>query len=415
MKQELYFDFRDVFRFPRIALSGKKIWTFFLANVVGFIGFVVLSYIAILVSGHGFSSAWTSYHFFPFPYDIGLTTIGWIIYCLGSLVWGLAYYFANLAVVRITYKEFKGDFFFSSGDGWQFVKKHWHPLIFAPLAVIGVVLFFLIMAVIAALLGKIPYIGEFIYSLPYLIYFPVAVFVIYTVVIFGVVLTFTPAIVGTSEEDTLEAVFQSYSLLWSQPWRLVVYEGIWSVLGTIAIYIFGLVMAAGVAFITFVFGMNWLMGDKALRILDAGLSYLGGDSSVYHEFLNLFTTPFLGEAMSVTALNGTEMVAAAFLAIGLFVIMVVIFSYACALDSVGQTLIYLVLRKKKDDENLLERKDEDELEEEEEELDLPGEEGEDILDDEEERSPSESDEEESSPDPDEESEDQPGDEPESPR
>lgn len=367
MKQDLYFDFRDVFRIPRVALSGKKIWTHFIANVIGYIGFVIFSYIGILSSGYSFGGAFAEYHFFPFPYDVGLSTLGWIFYLIGGLVWVLAYYFANLAVARVTYKEFKGDFFYSSGDGWRFVKKHWHPLIFAPIAIVGIIVFFLVMAVIAALLGKIPYVGEFIFSLPYLLYFPVAIFVLYSAVVFVIVITFTPAIVGTSEEDTLEAVFQSYSLLWAQPWRLVTYEVIWSVLGTIAAYIFGIVMAAGVWFISFVFGMNWLMGDKLYRMIESAFYYLGGDSAVYHQFLNLFSSPFVQSGyiyMGGAEINVTEAIGAGLLALAFFVIMAVIVSYINALDSVGQTMIYLILRKKKDDENLLERKDEDELAEE---------------------------------------------------
>ncbi|HKJ68772.1 MAG TPA: hypothetical protein VKA68_12495 [bacterium] len=369
MNQELYMDFRDVFRIPRVALSGKKIWTLFIANIIGYIGFMVLSYVGIVVSGYALGDALARYHFFPFPYDISLTVPGWIIYSMGSLVWIIAYYFANLAVARITYKEFKGDFFYSSGDGWSFVKKHWHPLIFAPVSLLGIIAFFLIMAVITALMGKIPYVGEFIFSLPFLLYFPVAVFVLYSAAVFLVVITFTPAIIASSEEDTLEAVFQGYSLLWSQPWRIVIYEGIWAVLIAAAVYIFGLVMSAGVSFIGLVFGQPWLMGDKLFRMFEAALFYLGGESSVYYQFLDLFTTPFITSGYlftGLTELNVTEAIASGFLAVGFFVIIFLILAYTTTLDSVGQQIIYLILRKKKDDENLLERKDEEELAQEEE-------------------------------------------------
>jgi len=50
--------------------------------------------------------------------------------------------------------------------------------------------------------------------------------------------------------------------------------------------------------------------------------------------------------------------------IALFVIGGTVLAYLLTNFSVGQSLIYVILRKKKDDENLVERKDEDELEEE---------------------------------------------------
>ena len=37
---KLYFDVRDIFRAPRLALSGKKIWIFLVANVIDM--FVIL-------------------------------------------------------------------------------------------------------------------------------------------------------------------------------------------------------------------------------------------------------------------------------------------------------------------------------------------------------------------------------------
>jgi len=369
MNTELYMDFRDIFRIPRLALSGKKIWTLFIANVVGYIGFVILSYVAIVFSGYPLGEAIAQYHLFPFPYDIGLSVFGWIIYGLGSLFWVLAYYFANLAVARMTYKELKGDFFYSSGDGLRFVKKHWQPLIFAPVSLIGIIVVFLVLAVIAALLGKIPYIGEFIFSLPFLLYFPVAIFVLYSVVVFIIVITFTPAIVASSEEDTLEAVFQGYSLLWSQMWRLVVYEILWFVLVAVAIYLFGFVLTAGVSFISAVFGQDWLMGEKVYRMVETAVVYLGGNSTIFYEYLNPFIAPFLPSGYLYTGmveLNVTEAIASGFLSLAFLVIIFLGISYATTLDSVGQQIIYLILRKKKDGDNLLERKDEEELAQEEE-------------------------------------------------
>ncbi|MBD3275537.1 MAG: hypothetical protein GF372_09515 [Candidatus Marinimicrobia bacterium] len=372
MKEDFYFDFRDIFRIPRIALSGKKIWTLLLANLFGYAFFIIFAYLGIAASGFNLGQAMGTFHLFPFPYELGLTTPGWVLYFIGGGIWVLSYYFANMAVARITYKELKGDFFYSSGDGFRFMKKHWHPLIFAPLAVVGIIVFLLFMAVIAGLLGKIPILGEFIFSLPFLLYFPVSIFVLYTAVVFILVITFTPAIVATSEEDTLEAVFQGYSLIWTQPWRLVTYEVIWAALVSISWYIFGLVMAAGVWFISFVFGQPWLMGDKLSRMLEASIYYLGGDSIIYTQFIALFSSPFMTSGylyFGNIELTIAEAIASGFLGLGIFFIMAIVVSYATTLDSVGQTIIYLILRKKKDNENLLERKDEDEIEEEE-ELDL---------------------------------------------
>ena len=43
----LHFDVRDIFRSPRLALSGKKIWIFLSANVIGYVAYFILNYIAL--------------------------------------------------------------------------------------------------------------------------------------------------------------------------------------------------------------------------------------------------------------------------------------------------------------------------------------------------------------------------------
>ena len=42
----LYFDFRDIFRAPRLALSGKKIWIFIVGNLAGYIVYWVFTYLS---------------------------------------------------------------------------------------------------------------------------------------------------------------------------------------------------------------------------------------------------------------------------------------------------------------------------------------------------------------------------------
>ena len=47
---KLHFDYRDIFRAPRLALSGKKIWTFVVGNFIGYLGYLILTYIALLTA-----------------------------------------------------------------------------------------------------------------------------------------------------------------------------------------------------------------------------------------------------------------------------------------------------------------------------------------------------------------------------
>jgi hypothetical protein len=370
--KKLYFDFRDVFRTPRLALSAKKIWVHFLGLLVGWGIYVVLSYIALLANGQSLVEIWNTHHFFPTLFNLGLPIVwySWLIYIVGIALWVIIFLLASLAVSRLTYKQIKGDEFFSSGDSFKYVKKHGTAAIMAPVSIILIIAFFIVLAIIAAWLSKWPVLDIIFLGLPYLLYFAVAVFVVYTAIVFVVSFILSPSIVGTAEEDTMETVFQSYSTLWAQPWRLVVYEVIVIPLTALATFIYGYAVIFGYRFFDFVFGRSWLMGDKLGRIMDSASSYILGAHSPITLFLskifNIYSPAALGITMEPLSLTTTETIATVLITIALFVIFGTVVSFLLTNFSVGQSLIYIILRKKKDDENLIERKDEDELAEEEE-------------------------------------------------
>ncbi len=368
----LHFDIRDIFRTPRLALSGKKIWVHFIGLFSGWAIYSILTYVALLANGQTLTEIWKTHYFFPCLLNTGLPVAwyAWVISGIGFVIWILIFILASLAVSRITYKQLKGDEFFSSGDSFKYVKKHGAAAIMGPASIILIIAFFIIMAIIAAWISKWPVLDIIFFGLPYLLYFVVSTFVVYTAVVFVVSFLLAPSIVGTAEEDTMETVFQSYSTLWSQPWRLVIYEAIVGGLSLVATFIYGYALIFGYKLINFVFGTRWLMDGKLSRIMEQASSYIFGIHSpltpAISKFFNLFTPASLGITKPLF-LTTTDTITTVLVCIALFIISGTVFAFLLTNISVGQSLIYVILRKKKDDENLIERKDEDELKEEEEE------------------------------------------------
>ena len=242
------------------------------------------------------------------------------------------------AVARITYKQLKGDEFYSSRDAWKFVKKHWHAPVFTHLSIIIIAAFFVVMAIIFALIGKIPYLGELFFGIPYLLWFAGSVFVVYTMVVLMISTFFTHAIVGAMEEDTMGAVFQTYSITWSQIWRVLLYLPlIYSLvaIGTVVFYFF---MTEGYNLVNCIFGKDWLMGDKLARMIGwvVGDTFMAGPAT-----LLAWEAPdfFLYEP------EGTmEYIGGAFIAISLFVIFWAILSYALCVKVAGQTIALVIFK-----------------------------------------------------------------------
>jgi len=343
---KLYFDVRDIFRAPRLALSGKKIWIFIVGNLVGFILYWIFSYLALALAGESFTSALAKHGLYPCLFGYEAEWYAWVTYFIGVEAWIIAIYLAATAVSRVTLKQLKGNDFFSAGDAWTFVQKHWHPVVFAPVSITLIIVFFMSFAGAFAFMGKIPYVGEFLFAVPYLFYFFGSVFTIYTAFVLLVSLHYTPAIVGTYEEDTMGTVFQSYSITWSQPWRVIAYHIVLIVLLIIAIPIFTFFWYAGYGLVNYVFACEWFMGGKLTGIMDYAVSLV---------------CPVIPSVSGL--LSGTESVAGVILAISLFLIGLSIFSYGLSIVSVAETIMFIIFKKKSDDDDLLERKDEDELEE----------------------------------------------------
>ncbi len=365
MKINLHFDFRDVFRAARLGLAGKKIWVQFCGILFGYLVYLIFNYIALLSKGMNIREIWRLFGLFPLP-SLGFPWFGWVIFGVGTVITTVIWLLASCAVAKITYQELKGDDFYSVGDSLGFLKKNWKPVLLSPLTLVGMIIFFSAVGALIGLLAKvIPYVGELglslIFGIPVL---GAAVFTVFMAVIFLFSLVLAPAIVATTAEDTFETVIQLFSTVWNQPWRLVVYQIVLKFTQVLAVSIMAWFAIKGLKLIHFVLG--WPMGDK----LDSLLASAAGLMPKYH-------LPILGEARffphfstlwtrlgSPGPMVWTMDVAGIIIGITLILIGFFIFAYAGAILNAGQTLIYIILRLKKDEENLLERKEEEEEEEE---------------------------------------------------
>lgn len=372
---KLYFDVRDIFRAPRLALSGKKVIIFMQANLVGYAVYWVLNYLGAAVHGMAFSDTWAAYGLYPCLLSLdSLSGIACVLYWIGAAFWFYAISLGATAVSRVTYKQLKGDEFYSGGDAWSYVKKHWHPVIFSSISLALILAFLFFLAAIFALLGKIPYVGEFLFVLPYFLYFFGSVFTIYTGIVFLVALVYTPAIVGTYEEDTMGTVWHNFSITWGQPWRIILYHAALVPVLVLGAYLFSHAWISGYGLINAVYSHEWFMGSKLLNVVGWATQAVhpGALCSLLGNICSICSACYAGcvscgslLTSSGVALSGTEQVAAFILAVFLFLLIVSAVSYTMAVLSVGETLMFIIFKKRSDDDNLLERKDEEELEDEE--------------------------------------------------
>ena len=72
---KFYFDVRDIFGAPRLALSGKKIWVFLKANLIGFAIYWIFTYLAMVINGNNIAEMVQQFGLYPCIYSLESTSI----------------------------------------------------------------------------------------------------------------------------------------------------------------------------------------------------------------------------------------------------------------------------------------------------------------------------------------------------
>jgi len=380
---QMRFDFRDIFKSTRLALSLQRIWIQFLGLVVGFLGYLIFTYISLMTTGINFNNGWKKYGLLPclFPEQSNWYSI--IIFAI-AVLWLIAIYLVTAtAVSRATYMLTKGNHFYTWREAFRFAIKKASAVLFSTVSIVIMIVIFLIGGAVVGLLGKIPFVGEFGITLFTLVWFFSALLVVFFVIIFAIAMIQAPAIIATTDDDAFEAVFQSFSLAWSQPWRLILYEALSAVMALVGFFF--LAFLSKKAYIVMDRLFSHTMGADYINIASHGMYVLNvwlihsisWINTIFGDYSGLIY--FQREFIPLALPHGYQYIATYVFVIWMLFIGGLIVSYGLASFNVGNTLTYIILRKKKDDENLLERKD---AEEEEEELTEDKEENkEDIKDD----------------------------------
>ena len=101
-----------------------------------------------------------------------------LFYFFGISIWFFALMLSLTGVCRIFLKQLKGNDFFSGKDASKFVSKHRHAVVLTPITIFLIIIFFLLLASVFALVGKIPVIGKLTLAILYIFYFLGSVFTI---------------------------------------------------------------------------------------------------------------------------------------------------------------------------------------------------------------------------------------------
>lgn len=366
---KLHFNYKDIFRAGRLGFSAKKIWTGFLGLLLGLLIYNIFAYAGFLFSPDwSLSEIWQNYRLAPLPKvgGVSLSLLGWFLLGLGSLLSLVIGLLTSTAISKITIEQLRGDEFYESREAMKFALKNWKGVVLSPFTLAVFILLLLIGGLLMGLIGRIPFLGPLFiafFSIPFI---GAGIFVAYLVVVFLVSFIMGPPVVATTKSDTFDTLFEVFSIVNDQPWRLVLWKSLLLLVAFLGILFLGFFVDQGLsvtqwALSPFFMGRGdlspmWHNGLSSLPRMPATILLIDNIVEFYAPSLFL-PQPF--QPVNWTGAIGSFLFGVTFYFVALFVL-----SYGLAILSAGDTLIYTVLTKIKDDKNLLEVKEEESLEEE---------------------------------------------------
>ncbi|MBN2363343.1 hypothetical protein JXL83_04345 [candidate division WOR-3 bacterium] len=369
---KLNFNYKDIFRAGRLGFSFKKMSAGMIGLVILTVVYNVFTYVSMSIAGVPFDRIWTFQRLAPIPFGMSMPWYSWIIWAVGALLSWFIMALTISAVSKITFEQLRGDEFYEVGKAYKDSLKLWKSSFLSPIILAVFIAFLFAVGVLFGLMGKIPVAGPWIVGLLSVFLFLGAFFIVYLILVWVVSLLTSPTISVVTNGDSFDTLFEVFSVANEQTWRFVVWQ-----------FLNGAIMTTGVLIYSFAIKFTLTLLKLAMdipngqvwwnQVWNVARSTLPSlppmiPSHLYNIFAKMF--PGSVQVWPMNSLVGIgPMVGGIILAVLLYLVMLSILSLKLSIFSVGQTLIYVVLVKIKDDRNLLETKKKWSIDDEDEDLD----------------------------------------------
>ena len=361
--EKRYFDFRDIFQVIRYGFSGRKIAVHFIGLVLAYLIYETLVYLSlVIVGGTAVQDFWSKYALLPLPPfgDAGLTQTTEIAMWIGMVNFACIFFLASTVASKITIEQLRGDFFFSVGDALTFLKGHWKSVLGAFIGLLLIQIFLAIVPLSIAGIAKLPAVGKpflMLTSLLMPIGFFLGLLMALIAIVFSTSLFFVPAVAATTGADAFEIIYQQFAIVWNKPWLLVCYEAMLLLIKFIFVPIWAFFCLAGFSIV--MLPTRLLHTEATRQFMGYANLWLGGvvekiATLPYISNLGVFNAGTSDQMPTLTGVaTVTTPVTAIFLTITLLMSAGLVIAYLFSIASAGNTVIYTIVRKKLDGQNLL--------------------------------------------------------------
>jgi hypothetical protein len=349
----LSFSFRDVPACARYGFSARKIWIFLKTIVLSWLVWDFFVYLGFFASGCDMAARWSQSRMLPLPGSIfWMNAVPVVFLAVAILMILYLMMRGGMMAARLTFQQIRGDEFYSTSDASDFASRHGKPLIAVPLMILSALVLILAAVFITGLVSRIPAAGPVIGALLSIPMWGLMLLGVLVAIALLLALDLVPVVVACTGGDSFEAIFEVFSTITSQSWRLLLYmiiaiasiaaAGVLFLLATsFALSSMGIVFGHGAGDM----GLNSAMASGPQTLAPEALPFFSGLISLGHQDAG---QAWSGVPGLLAAVSGT-------------LIFFIVLSYFLSAWVSAWTIIYVVLRYRKDGEDLPRRADMEDL------------------------------------------------------
>ena len=357
MQFPLKYDYRDILSAPASALAAKRILVMTLFLCAALALYDLFCYAALAIDGEKIGRAFSVYGFFPFE-DFSFDSLAAaIVYWAGVVLALLAVMTGMTAVAAFEIEAIRGYPFLGIRKSIGFALNRFKQLLLSEISIIAFVLMIIFLIFIYGLVGRIPFIGEWIYTVFFVLPgFVIAILTVFLLLVFILSVLLLPAVAAANRSgETFDSILETFSTIIRQPVRWTFY----TIISAAAAKVFGFVYAyfafRAVQFLTWSSSLGG--GDNITNLVKSGVNQLPVKSDVAVYTFNLFEGIDWGFSVAAWSRGSSaDSAVSYFMALMLFVIFASIFGYMFSVIATAQARAVVIIRKLKDDYNIADEK-----------------------------------------------------------
>lgn len=357
MQFPLKYDYRDILSAPAAALAAKRILVMTLLLCAALALYDLFCYAALAIDGEKIGRAFSVYGFFPFEsFSFGGLAAA-VLYWVGCAIAALAVMTGMTAVAAFEIEAIRGYPFLGIRKSIGFALDRFKQLFLSELSVVAFVLLIIFLISIYGLIGRIPFIGEWIYTIFFVLPgFVIAILTVFILLVFVLSVLLLPAVAAANRSgETFDSILETFSTIIRQPVRWTFYTLISAASAKVFGFVYAYFAFRAVQFLTWSSSLGG--SDNIDQLVKSGINHLPVKSDVAVYTFNIFEGIDWGINVAAWSRGSTaDSAVSYFMAFMLFVIFASIFGYMFSVIATAQARAVVIIRKLKDDYNIADEK-----------------------------------------------------------